>query len=486
MAVVLAGIDPVPKAVVLVPIANFAGFFAALKVNDPGDGVVEVQLNGGPIVLGHKGTFAVVANKDDRAILEEFLAAKTNLAVDASLTQWVDSNNASVVVTAHGLSQLIPKLTSAIRSAQTQLLQVAGEQGQIAADGLNIYLQLFTAAETEVEQLGYGVRIDSAQTLDMVSRLQFKAGGTWTQWATSLQPATEDMLAGLPAEPFVAVAGGAIPQQAVDQLMKLSVQIMKSNPMFKLTPEQAEKYAQLSSAGMQGLRSMRMFLGVPQPGGGIYSNASAVMIVDNSQAYLDQYQKTLAAMRLAQEVKSPMVPVADVAKTKLGDIDVLEVTMNLPDMTQAMPPGTPGAAGAQQMFRLMVGPEGKMKIYLAPADEHAIVMGYTSLDRLKSALEAYKSQERGLSADPGIMKVAALLPPGSQMVAYVSLSGAAKFMQLVLTAVPNIPPVRLPEFAASPPLGIAAKVTPTGVEGHFVVTVDTLRTIGDVVAKARQ
>ena len=46
-------------------------------------------------------------------------------------------------------------------------------------------------------------------------------------------------------------------------------------------------------------------------------------------------------------------------------------------------------------------------------------------------------------------------------------------------------PAAVPDFANSPPLGFAAKVSTGGVEGHFVVTTETLRTIGDTVAKTR-
>ena len=41
----------------------------------------------------------------------------------------------------------------------------------------------------------------------------------------------------------------------------------------------------------------------------------------------------------------------------------------------------------------------------------------------------------------------------------------------------------IPEFPDSPPIGMAAKVTTEGIEGHFVVTAETLGTIGDIVAK---
>ena len=177
LAIVLTSVDPAPKGVVLVPVADFKEFFAALQVDEPATGVVEVQLAGVPKLVGRKGDYAAVAPAGDREALEQFLASTDNLADDASLAEWLDANRASVVITSRGIKQLLPKLTGAIRAAQAQLRGAQGEQGQFAADGLDLYVQLFTAAEPEVEQFGIGLRIDSAQTVDLVKRIQFTPGG---------------------------------------------------------------------------------------------------------------------------------------------------------------------------------------------------------------------------------------------------------------------------------------------------------------------
>lgn len=483
LAIVVTSIDPAPKRVVLVPVANFADFFAALQVKEPATGVVEIQLAGAPMLAGRKGGYAALAPATDRDALEQFLASTENLATDASLAAWLDANQASVVVTSQGIKQLIPKLTSGIRALQTQLRQTGGEQGQSAADAFNLYLDLFTAAEPEVEQLSVGLRIDSAQTVDLAKRVQFTPGGAWAQWAATAEPATEDLLAGLQAGPFVVAAGGVIPPGTMEHMMKFSVQMMQNQPMFKLTPEQAKRYAELSTGAMSGAQSMRMLVGVAEPGTGLYGNTSSVMTVDDSKRFLEGYEKSLAAMReFAQESKSAAIPVATSQRIMLGETEALEVSMDLPDMKQFMPPGSPDP---QKMMQLFVGGDGKLKIYIAPADEHTVVMAYTSLERLKAALDFYKSKQPGLTGDAGVAKVAASLPPGSQAVAYVSLSGVAKAVQQFATMLPGVPAGAIPELPDSPPLGFAAKVSPTGAEAHLIVTAETLRAVGDVVAKAR-
>ena len=226
-----------------------------------------------------------------------------------------------------------------------------------------------------------------------------------------------------------------------------------------------------------------MMMGVAEPGTGLYDNTSAVMTVDDSKSFFDRYEKTLTAMReFAQETKSPAIPVPTSQRIMLGETEALEISMDLPDMKQLAPAGGPDQ---QKMTQLLFGKEGKLKIYVAPADEHTVVMAYTSLDRLKAALEFYKSKQHGLSADTGLAKVAAALPPGSQAVAYVSLSGVATVVRQFAAMLPGGQAEAIPDFPDCPPLGFAAKISPTGAEGHMIVTAETLRTIGDVVAKAR-
>jgi hypothetical protein len=483
LAIVLTSFDPTPTRVILAPVANFDEFFAALNVQDPGKGVVEVQLAGAPSLVGRKGSYAAIAPVTERESLEKLLASTANLTSDASLKAWLDENRASVILTSHGMKQLLPKVTDGIRAIQTQMKKSGGENVQATADALNVYVDLFKAAEKEIEQFGIGVRIDSAQTVDIVSRAQLKAGGKLAKWAAEVKPATEDLLGGLEAKPFVAAIGGNVPQGGMKELMKMSVKMMQNQPGFKLTQEQAEKYADVSIQAMSGVSSMRMLIGVAEPDTGLYGNTSAVMTVKDSKGFLDGYEKSLAATRqLAEDAKSSAIPIATSERIKVGDTEALEISMTFPNMKELVPPG---GQDPQKIMSLFFGPDGKLKMYFAPADEHTVVMTYTSVDRLKEAIEFYKSKQPGLSADAGIAKVAAKLPAGSQFIAYMSFSGMAKMAKQLMATVPEAQAAAIPDFPDSPPLGYAAKVSPTGVEGHFIVTAETLRTIGDAVAKAR-
>jgi hypothetical protein len=484
LAVVLTSVNPPANHIILAPVANFDDFFESLNVKEPESGVVDVQIAGAPAVVGRKGSYAVIGSADDREVLEKFLTSTTNLTNDAPLAAWLGANRASVVLTSRGLKQLLPKLTDAIRTMQSQIRKASGENGQVAAGAMDMYLDLFTAAENEVEQFGIGVRIDSAQTVDFVSRVQFAAKGAWAKWAANAKPATDDLLGGLEAKPFVMAMGGEVPRGAMSELMKMSVKMMQSQPGFKFTPEQAQKYAELSAGAMSGVRSMRMLMGVADPSnGGLYGNTSMVTTVDDSKAYLEAYEKSLTEMRkLAEGANAPAMPVATVERIKMGETDALEVSMTLPNMKQF---GTPGGPDPEKTMKMFFGADGKLKMYVAPADQHTVVMSYISLDRLKEAIVFYKSKKPGLSADANLAKVAEKFPAGSQFLMYSSLNGTVKMGKQIMGSVPGVPVAMIPDFADSPPFGAAAKLSPTGVEGHFIVTAETLRTIGDAVAKIR-
>jgi hypothetical protein len=269
----------------------------------------------------------------------------------------------------------------------------------------------------------------------------------------------------------------------MDGLMKLSVKLMQDQYGFRLTPEQAQKYVELSTDMMRSVRSMRMVLGVPEPGTGLYGNTSVVMVVDDSPRFLNFYEKSLSAMsQLAQETKSPVIPAATSKRIPLGEAEALEVTMDLPDMKGFWPSGGPDL---QSIMQHMYGASGQLKIHLASADAHTILMSYTSLERLKASLDFYKSRRPGLSGDAGVAKVAAAMPAGSQFVAYISLSGVAEVVRQFTTAFAGGRASAIPDFPNCPPIGIAAQIAPLRIEGHLIITAETLRTIGDTVANTR-
>jgi hypothetical protein len=138
----------------------------------------------------------------------------------------------------------------------------------------------------------------------------------------------------------------------------------------------------------------------------------------------------------------------------------------------------------QKMMKAMFGPSSTLKLYVAAVDSHTVAMAYTSPEHLQTVIAFLRDKSPSLGNDPGVAKVAKALPAGSQVQAYLSLSEAFKFGKhlLAATGAPN-DLATSPDLASSPPIGIAVKVTPQGLEGHMVVTAETLQSIGDAIQK---
>jgi hypothetical protein len=276
--------------------------------------------------------------------------------------------------------------------------------------------------------------------------------------------------------------GAVLPPGAMEHVKNLSVELMQKQPKYKLTPDQAQQYVGLAKGMMSGVRAMRMLLGVPQPGTGLYGNTSVMMTVDDSKRFMEDYEKSLKALReFVQEAKNDAIPVSTSQRIKIGETEGLEVSMDLASINKL---ASAGSKYHGNLMQLLSGSSEKLTIYVVPADEHTVLMVYTSLDRAKEALEFYKSKQPGLSGDAGVAKVTAALPPGSQVVGYFSLREFANVVRQFAAAIPSPRAIAIPDFSDSPPIGIAAKISPAEVEGHLVVTAETLSTIGEVVARA--
>lgn len=482
IALIVTQLDPSPKFVVLIPTSNYADLLNSLQVKEPGSGIAAAQIGASQVVVGQKGNFAAIARACDRDALERFLTAPGNLSADAQMAAWLEPNKISAVVTSPGAKVLIPRAVAWLQRLQQQIQQSAIPNAAATANGLQMYFDLLSAAQTEVDELASGLRVDSAHNVDLVKRVQFMPSGKWATWAAGMKPA-DNLLASLPATQFVAALGVIYPPGSQDEMMNAFGRIIQASPDNKLTPEQAQKYVEVMKTFAHGVRSAEMLFEAPQSGVPLAGNILMVMHYDQlTKDFLDQYEQHLTAWRqFAAEANNPLVPAPTFQRIKVGDIDALEIVMKIPE---SPPLQQPNAEFQKQIQESMFGPNREMKYYLAPADEHTLVIAYISPDRLQSAIDFYKSKQPGLLTDPQIAKVSSLLPTGAQLVGFLNLKNATNIGRQFAAAVPAAQ-AAIPDFPDSPPIGMAAIATPGVVEGHLVITADTLQAIGSGIAQAR-
>jgi hypothetical protein len=258
------------------------------------------------------------------------------------------------------------------------------------------------------------------------------------------------------------------------KLMDFSFGMVKNlRDLYGLSEEQAKMLSELSQEKFAGIRGFSFVFGAGQSGESIVAPMVVVMRVKNSETFLVDYEKYFAGYsRVAEKIKSPMFQPAQIEKTEIDGARGLKITMNVPTMPN-MPPQS------AKMMETMYGPSGKIVAWLVPCNEHTIVAGYMSQERLRRAMAAIKQHKPGLAGDAGVAKVAALLPSGATCIAYASPKGILDFINRMMAAA--LPPgsgVKIPEFGPTPPVALALTTGPDEVEAHVIVLPEVIKAIG--------
>jgi hypothetical protein len=480
VAMVFLASEPMPKVVALAQVKDYEAFARGLGADDAGDDIAEVELAGKPSVIAPHGSYAVMAPAGDREAIEQFLAADGRLGDDEALAKWVASNAVSVNVTRAGVEFAMPKLVGGVQMIQATMRQMGGDQAEFAAEAMNMYVDLFKAAEAEVDSIGFGVRVASDQSVALVSQARFVSDGAWGKLAEGAQPG-KDLIAGLPDEPFCFAIGGVMPEEGMKRMMKFSLRMMEGQSQFKLSPEQAKRYLQLTADSMKGIKSMRMLLGVPEKDAGVYGNAVATMTVDDAEQYLANYQKVLAGMtEIAEESKSPGIPRMTSSRIEVNGKEAVEVTMDMKSMAAAVPNG---GAEMEEMMKKMMGPTGTLKVYLAPVDDHTVAMAYTSVDNLKKVIKLSGSSARGLAENDHVAASAKTLPADAQAVGFLSIQGTAELIRRLAPQLEDGPAKMFAEAPASPPIGMALNISDAGAEAYLTLPAATLQSLGEAAGR---
>jgi hypothetical protein len=368
------------------------------------------------------------------------------------------------------------KVQQGIARIKPVLAQAGGQMKQAAA-GLDMYVMLCQAAEKQVASGGVGAQLDAQGVLRLSKRVCLVPGGDWAGFVAEMKPPKDNVLAGLPGEPFVFAGGGAISEAMMGKLMDFSFGLVKDlRDMYGLSEEQAKTFSELAKEQPRGIRGLSLVLGAGQSGESILAPIVVIMRVKNSQTFLVDYEKYLARYsQIAEKIKSPMFQPARVEKTEIDGARALKITMGVPRMPN-MPPES------ARMIESMYGPGGKIVAWMVPCNEHTVVAGYMSQERLLRAIAAIKQGKPGLAGDAGVAKATAMLPPRATWSAYVSPKGFFDFLNRTMAAaLPAGSGVKIPEFGPTPPVALAVTTGPDEVQAHVVVPAEVIKAIGRMV-----
>jgi hypothetical protein len=485
------GDNPLPTPILLAPVTDYGKFRGQFQPDSTTDAVTKVTLMGKPAWIRNIGGYAALTDASHRAALEKSLRlAKEIPAGLASWQKWLAQNDVALVILAPGVKQLAARGEQAIQRLKESMTNLGGTDKAAAqlkglAAVFDVYAKILRTAGTQVAAYGLGLQFDKQDVLRVVSRTSLVPGEAWARFLTLVPPAKENLLAGLPAGPFVAAGGGALSEAMTEAMTRWSMDLMKSmRGLYGLSDSQIEKMMTLRRQAMKQCRAFSITLAVGQGHEPIFAGALGALGVDRAKAFMADYEEDFKHNgAFFKSVNSPMLPRLEVAKSEVAGLPALKITTTIPSFPQG--PQPPQVARMREAY---MGPGDKMLAWLAPADEHQVLFGYVNKEPLQRAIEAIKRGVPGLAHDATVAKTAALLPAGASAVAFLSPAGAIDFVQRI---VPELMPPqakiqwKLPAFGATPPIGFAAVAAPAELRTCLAVPAEVLQAIGQYVRNVR-
>ena len=473
-----AGDEPAPVA--FVPVKDFDAFTELFGGEEEGD-FVRLTVTNPPRIAVEKDGFAVVTREDNKLVLQRVLGASGGIRekLDDDMG-WLDQRDVAAILTDRGMSLLCEKLQEGISVAQTAIRE-KGNDAMGTADVLSVYRDVFAVIDQEVELVGIGLDVQESGDLMLHVRKRFLPAGQFAQCLEVSTPPA-DMLAGLPAEPFV-VAGGSQFTPAMGRLMmELSVELMEAAPkLYGISKEQGESLVKSSEPLMEGIESLVMMLAVGSPEDTVYSRMIAVMETEDAQKYMKAYEKYL--LEFSDLVKGSSGVFSLAVESESIEIDGregLEIVMQMPEN---LLDETPEAEAA---FEKIVGPGGKIRLFVVAADERNVLIGYTSKDLLRRAISSLEKSQ-SISQDKFVKVAAEKLPAGNFGQGFFSPQGLVRFVNDVIEAVvPEEQRIEIPAFPETPPVAWIANAEGATADAQIVIPGEIIRSSVMYAGQVRQ
>jgi hypothetical protein len=258
---------------------------------------------------------------------------------------------------------------------------------------------------------------------------------------------------------------------------------MKSNTkLYGMTPEQVDKMAELSRDTIKGYRGFSMIMGPVKAGEPLLGGTTLIYHVADAQRDMRTHEKSMAMLNeLGKGNPKSIFAGMEVKKIEVAGKPAFQVETSVPKPPEGRVP-----PGYDKIMASIFGAGGKMTAYIAAADEHTIVAAYVSKENLIKGLEAAKRPSDGLAKDADIAKTAALLPAGAQWLAYISPHGVVALVGPMAKEVGPQGGPALPEFARTPPIGLAVKAAKDELDVSLVVPNAIVKGGGEYAVKVQQ
>lgn len=475
-----------PKPMLLIPVSDYARFAAAIGADDSGE-VARVRIAQQEVLAARRGDHALFMNVEHRPTMEAMLAAPPTKALPVfdELAGWLQHADVAGVVLPRYVDIFVkygPESNEEVRSAAT--LELAELGGGAALVGMNagfaINARLIEFMRTDVQAIAVGAEVDAASSVRLSQRILLKPDGP----LASLEPAARpegSPLAGVPDLPFVVGGGGPLPKGWADALARFARSVTHDlreaygfdgfeDPQW----EQVEESWRLSL--QHGYEGFVMLVG--DKGAPLIGNVYNLMQVDDSAAYLESLRRSTEMWNpLTRQSSSDLKLIYELADVEVAGRKGLLVAADVA-----------GAAGDEEyplmkvMWETALGRGGHYRHFYIPLDEKTVLAVIGDEAQARQGVAWATANERGLADSAHVKATADLLAPAATWTFYLSPPGCVAWYERLyglLTAHFGAPAIKLPTYAAGPPIGVGVTLDRKALQIDAVAPWQALR---DMVA----
>lgn len=498
----LSGLDETkPVAFVLLPVANPMEFEAksafVFSASDPNallkglggaageGGVWNVNFMGQPWMAIIKGNQIIAGKAADT--LKAVASSPSSIASKLHKGDLDAMNDLDLVVWLDG-AHFFQTFKAQINGMMMMMLMRAGAQGmqpdQVEQTKKNIeeFIDGMQSAMIglTLQQGGIGLR----------GSIGAKPGTTLAS-EMSVETTTGSLLDGLSSAPYMLALGEVVGEAQANVLAsKLQPAIAGTMVSGGADEAKAKEFSKSVAELLKMVRGVRLSVRGLEPGPGGLIGATKVVDVTDAPHALDLMQQVFAAAKgMVSEIAASKASAEDqdtvremlagVAfekdKEQIGGAHVARLELDLKTLAKVADLDEKDVAA----LKTIVGDEG-LVVRIAAVSQKRLVVGFGGgKAAFATAVDHAKSDEAPLSNDPGIKKVAEVLPKQRAMVAYIAPDQIVKTIQNVQRALGEaLLPIQIPKLSAP---GV---ISSTGSDGwqrmDLFVPMDILRTMVNV------
>lgn len=483
-ALVVLSFEDDDEGIVLVPVTDYKKFAKSFGADPAAVGPTKFEIEDGPDgFIAEKANYAVISGPDGLDHIQRVLDSKKSISTSCDpIKPYLAQHKTALIVAPAGVKKLLGVAIDGIKTIR-EAIPADNPQAASAKQVFDIYDKIFIALRDEATHIAVGGAFNERVGADFSMQFVFKPEGKLAEIAKDVEPLPPDALVGLPDDAYIVAGAGVFPQSATDALASFTTTMMNAMPQGKgLSPEQAKQLADAMRDSMKNVKRASMSLDFG--GETFFSGIAAIYKVDDSTKFLEQYEKAIGAMSELSK-KDKAIPGYSIERKKIDGLDVLLLVTDLAPMLEQMEKQQ--GAAAKQMYQAMFGADGKMTAYFTVVDKETVAFAYDAA-ALKKLVASVKDGKSNLGDNADLKKTAALLMKQPQAIGFMDVGGyvdLAKRIATTMLAANGVPggalPFQIPAFPASPPVGVAGKLTPQAIDMQLVVPMQLMENTRDYI-----